>query len=44
MAAKRKKSQQLDMIYQIIAAIVIGIIIFAFGYGMWWMLQQKGSF
>ena len=44
MAAKRKKSQQLDMIYQIIAVIVIGIVIFAFGYGMWWMLQQKGSF
>jgi hypothetical protein len=44
MAERRKRRQQMDVIYQSIAAVVILMVIIAFSYGMWWMLQQKGSF
>ena len=43
MAARRKRSQQMDMIYQFAAVLIITAIVLGFFYGMWWMFQQGGK-
>lgn len=44
MQARRKKQQQLDVMFQVIAGVVIVGIVVVFGWFMFWMLGQKGAF